>query len=244
MENLSPQALSDFWKKGKTLYSAIYFFTSYELQKKYDDLEQQDKLKSPSSQNPIEILTIQRSLADVSEMIFCQQKRDSVRDELKWNLLGNILSEKIIGLGYEAPVKTDSKPKVIPLNFWPRNIKNIDWENSSFLKHGINFFDIRLIKKSKLKKRSENKKEILLPKTLISNKKVGRPHSGNELNAAYDLLKINNRIDFSQSLKAHEKLIQDTIKMLRQSDDASGADYKTICKYLGTRFKQDKESIN
>jgi hypothetical protein len=89
-----------------------------------------------------------------------------------------------------------------------------------------------------------NENEINIPDTKIDNKKVGRPDSGKDLYVAYNLLKKEKKIDYSQSLKAHENLIQDTVKALRQSDDMSGTNYKTICKYLSGKFKQDKKSIN
>lgn len=76
------------------------------------------------------------------------------------------------------------------------------------------------------------------------NNKVGRPNSEQDLNNAYDLLKNRNKINYNGSLKEHVGIIQKTVKIVRQSNNSAGANYKTICKYLSKRFNKDKQSIN
>jgi len=91
---------------------------------------------------------------------------------------------------------------------------------------------------------SSGMEEIIIPKVKIEYKDSGRPSSGEDIIAAYELLKDQGKIDFSASLQAHTKLIQETYKQLRKSSTAKGANYKTITKYLGHTFREDKKSIN
>lgn len=243
MENLNPKDLLNLWKKGKTLYSGMYAFTAYELQKKCTDLELKlnNKSRNPWENNTSEKPNIATGLSAVSETIFLQGKIDSARDELKWDLLENILSEKVIGLGYEAPVTTESKPKIIPLHIWPRTIKEINWDNSSILKHGITFSDIRLIKKSAFKKKTDNKKSISAPKTPIKDKKTGRPSLKEKIIEAYEFLKKEGSIDYSKTLKSHTEIIQKTVQTLNpEITDTAGMAHEAIRRAISKQFQADK----
>ena len=91
---------------------------------------------------------------------------------------------------------------------------------------------------------SSGTKEIVIPKVEIEYRDPGRPSSGEDLIATYELLKNQGEIDFSTSLYAQRKLIQETYKQICNSSTAKGANYKTITKYLGHIFREDKKSIN
>jgi hypothetical protein len=244
LENLNSKELLNLWKKGKTLYASIYVFTASNLQKKYNDLEQEDKSRNPWKDDPSAIPNISGGLAAVSETIFHKGKMNDARDELKWNLLENILSEKVIGLGYEAPVTTVSKPKIIPLHLWPRKIKELNWDNSSILKHGINFSDIRLVKKSAFKKKPDNKKPISLPKIRIEDKKTGRPSLKEKVIEAYKFLKKEDSIDYSKTLKSHTEIIQKTVQALNpEITGTAGMAHEAIRRAISERFKVDKANL-
>lgn len=244
MENFNSEELFNFWKKGKTLNSAIYSFTSYELQKQYDDLEKEDKSRNPWKDDPTAIPNISGGLAAVSEAIFHKGKMDDARDKLKWDLLKNILSEKVIGLGYESPVTTESKPKIIPLHIWPQKADKINWNDSSFLENGINFLNIRIIKKSALKKKPDNKKKIFSPKIKIENKKMGRPSLKNQIIEAYEYLKKEGAIDYSKTLKSHTELIQKTVQALYpEITSTAGMAHEAIRRALGSCFQTDRDNL-
>ncbi len=239
--NISPEELLNNWKKGKTLYSAIYVFTAYELQKKYNDLELEDKARNPWKDDPSIIPTISGGLTAVSETLFHRGKMDNARDELKWDLLKNILSEEIIGLGYAAPVQITDKPQIIPLHIWPQKINEINWDNSSISKHGINFLDIRLIKKTAFKNKPDNKKKTTPPKIKIEDKKTGRPSLKNKIIEAYEYLKKEGAIDYSKNLKSHTEIIQKTVQALDTDiTGTAGMEHEAIRRAISERFQSDK----
>lgn len=78
-----------------------------------------------------------------------------------------------------------------------------------------------------------NKKEFFPNDVKIEDKKTGRPSLENKIIEAYEFLKNKKVIDYSKTLKAHEGIIQEVAQI-------EGISYKTISKYLGKRFKEDK----
>jgi hypothetical protein len=82
-----------------------------------------------------------------------------------------------------------------------------------------------------------NKRVFFTQEIKIEDKKSGRPSLEKKIIEAYETLKNKKAIDYSKTLKAHEKIIQETAQI-------EGISYKTISKYLGKRFKEDKKSIN
>ena len=64
-------------------------------------------------------------MKEVSELNYHSQNKKDALDKLKLNLLNKIISEKLIGLGYEAPIKSADYPKIIPLHIWPHKINEI-----------------------------------------------------------------------------------------------------------------------
>lgn len=242
MENIPPQELENFWKKGKTLYASLYQFTAPEILQEYNDLEL--KLKNHTHnrgdiKNSI-LPTLSAGLADLSNLVFLQSQIETIRDKLKWDLLNIILSEKLIGIGYETPVKSSDKPQIIPLHIWPQKIKEINWDDSSILKNGVQFLNIRIIKKLPAKK-STTDKGIILPKA--EKKKVGRPSRKKEIIAAYEDLKKAGLIDYSIPLKSHTELIQKNIqKLFPEIKEIKGMKHEVIRRYIGDRFQEDRNN--
>ncbi len=239
MENIPPKTLLDIWKKGKTLYGSLFIFTAHQLLKKYNEqvskLQNQDEIKYAKDATALNVLS------GLSEIIFQRSQVENIENELKTDLINKILSEEIIGLGYEMPVKSSDSPKIIPIHIWPRKIKEIDWENSSVTQHGIIFKNIRLIKKSALKNKIPKNKKISLPKIKIEDKKTGRPSLKKKIISAYSELKKQGRINYSKPLKSHTELIQETVKILSPDIKTNaGMEHEAIRRAVGTMFKQDK----
>ena len=158
----------------------------------------------------------------------------------------SILSDEIVGLGYEAPIKTSDKPQIIPLHIWPRKIKELNWNESSFSKNGITFLNIHLIKKSALRevnnKSEENKTS--LPKAIIEDRKTGRPSLKNKIIAAYNLLKKEGSIDYSKTLKSHTDLIQKTVQALNPDiTGTAGMQHEAIRRAVSKRFQTEKNNL-
>lgn len=245
LENFTPQALLNFWKKGKSLYPSLYVWTNSELRKEYGALELKQHNQNRQVFKDKDIIpSIALTLIDVNHSIQLNSEIDRARDKLKWDLLEDILAEKLIGLGYENPVKASDKPQIIPLHIWPRIIKEINWENSSISKHGINFSDIRLIKKSALKNKLDIKNKIYLPKIRIEDKKTGRPSLQNEIIEAYEYLKKEGSIDYSKTLKSHTEIIQKTVQTLHpEIKDTAGMAHEAIRRAISKLFQSDKNNL-
>lgn len=240
MENITPQELENFWQKGKTLYAALYEFTAPEIRREYNDLELKRNNQNRNLLGNSGLPSFSANLSNLSETILLNSQIDIVRDKLKWDLLNKIISGKLIGLGYETPVKSSDKPQIIPLHIWPQKIKEINWEDFSFSKNGINFLNIRIIKKLPAKKPIPDKK-ITLP--IIENKKTGRPSRKKEIISAYEDLKKSGRIDYSMPLKSHTELIQKNVqKLYPEIKDIKGMKHEAIRRYIGSRFQEDSAS--
>ena len=123
--DILPELLWDIWKKGKTLSQSIDKFCDAELLRAYDDIElKKDYNNKNSSENNWQSV-IGGALKEVSELNYHSQNKKDALDKLKLNLLNKIISEKLIGLGYEAPIKSADYPKIIPLHIWPHKINEI-----------------------------------------------------------------------------------------------------------------------
>ncbi len=244
MDNINSNELMDFWKKGKTLNQALSVFTDLKIRNEYINFinsENSNLEQLPSDTNLSEILL--KGFETLNKISTRSNNRNKLINKLKANLLTHILSESIIGVGYETPIKTTDTPQFISLHVWPQNIEMLDWDDSSFSDNGINFIKIKLFK-NPLLKNVPNKTINQISNIKIESKRVGRPDSGKDLLAAYILLKQNNKLNYNETLKAHTDRIQEAIKIIRKSNDISGTNYKTICKYLGKQFREDKQSIN
>lgn|GEM_PF-2637944 len=243
--NHTPQELLNFWKKGKDLYSALYEFTDLAIRQECEELESKRNIRSQIllenvSSEISNILT--EGIIGINQAIHLNNEIDNARIKLKWDLSNKIIAEKLIGLGYEAPVKSTDYPKIIPLHIWPQKINEINWENSSISQNGIQFLNIRIIKKIASSKNKIDKK-IMLPKIEVKDKKIGRPSIKAKIITAYEWLKRENKIDYSQTLKAHTELIQKTVqKLFPEIKTAKGMEYEAMRRAIGTVFQEDRTS--
>ncbi len=246
METLNSEDLLDLWKNGKTLYAASHDYTNYELKKAY-----RHHLSELNSENK-EILEGKRfetgGIANIflsyNNSLSLNRALENAQNDLKWDLLNNILSEKLIGVGYEAPIKTSDYPQIIPLHVWPRRIKEINWDESSFSKDNIGFLNIRVIKRRNLKISTKRKKFSEITKTEILDKKPGRPSLRAEIIQAYEHLKARGVIDYTKSLKSHTKLIQEAVWALHpEITSIEGMQYEAIRRALSVRFKADRQNL-
>lgn len=248
MENIDQKELLKLWKKGKTLYESLFEFTDKSLINNYNksqiELENQTNLipEKTSNGNP----SMMDGLQAVQKTINKYQGTRSANDKLKRDLLNKLLSEKLAGLGFESPIKTSSHPQLIPIHIWPQKITDFDWNESSFLINGIEFFKIRIIKKTELKKQKNiqiKKKELKPPNLEVTDKKVGRPSKKQEIIDAYNFLKNECKIDYSKTFKSHTKLIQQTVRTLNpdQTND-KGLGNEAIRRTVKHLFDQEKNS--
>ena len=249
METINPEDLLKLWKEGETLYASLFVYTDESLREKSNTSikEFENQSKAISKDHPHGALSVTDVLNTFKDTFANYQGYQSANNELKRNLLSKLQLEKVIGLGFEAPIKPSSQPTIIPIHILPNKIYGFDWSESSFSLNGIEFLNIRLIKYSLLKtsKRIPNKKtKITLPKTEIKSNSGGRPTNKETIIKAYELLKSEERIDFTTTLKPHNELIQETIRQLDKSiQGETNISYKTIYSHLSKRFKADKESF-
>lgn len=209
--DINSELLLEFWKKGKTLYAALYEFTNSDIRQEYVSL---DLKRNQENRNILEnggIPNFSAGLKELSNTLLLSNTIDNLRDKLKWDLLNKIISENLIGIGYEAPIKSSDKPQIIPLHVWPRKIKEINWDDNSISKNGIEFINIKVIKKSQFKIKNPIKK---IPNIPVEDKKGGRPTQKDKIIAAYRHLKHHEKIDYSKNFKSHTKLIRETVLIL------------------------------
>ena len=230
-------------KKGKTLNAAIWEYCDQIYINEYEqiNLEKYDfdnKLPDNNLQG-----VIGNFLQTFTEIDRRTKKKEAAFEKLLWNLLNKILSEKLIGLGVEAPVKSSDYPKIIPLHIWPHKINEINWDDSSISLNGVQFLNIRLIKELNIKK--EISPSIpALPEIKIKDKKNGRPTHADKINDTYELLKKENKIDFKKPLIWNIELIRETI--LHSYPDLNGNPKglgdDAISNKIAKQFNADKET--
>lgn len=247
MENIPQQQLLNSWKKGKALYASLFEFTDVQIRAEYRAHEIKLFNKSTSSEDVSKLLTISSGFAELSKTLQLSSALNTKRDQLKWDLLNKIMTEKVIGLGYEHPVKASDEPQIIPLHVWPQKIKDINWDDSSISKNGVSFSNIRLIKKVALKKADTNIaniKKLSSPKIKIEDKKIGRPSLKNKIIEAYVYLKKQGKIDYSKALSSHTELIQRAVQIqFPEITSTRGMETEAIRRAIGDMFKHDKKNL-
>lgn len=243
---MDAEKLINLWKKGKTLYSSLFKYTVPSLLENYNQSQSEfeNQTNQISEKNSDAGNSVIAGIQTIQESFSKYQGISSAENELKWDIINKILSEKLIGLGYESPIKSSDLPQIIPIHVWPEKITDFDWKESSFSNNGVEFLKIKLIKFNELKKEinSKNeKKEIKLPDIKVKDKVVGRPSIKDKIIEAYENLKTNGKIDFCKTLKSHTELIQQTVKTLTPDIvDNKGMQHEAIRRTIGDQFKADK----
>jgi hypothetical protein len=248
LENIDSQVLLKLWKKGKTLYTSLFEFTDNSLRQKYNKscAELKNQTKTIPEKYPNGVQSISDGIEALSKSFTNYQEIQSANDELKRNLLNNILSERLIGIGFESPIKTTSQPQVIPIHIWPQNITDYDWNESSFSINGVEFLKIRLIKNAEFKSElnlTNEKEEITLPDLEITDKHVGRPSKKKEIIDSYNHLKKENKIDYSKTFKSHTELIRKTVRLHNpKMENDKGLGVEAIRRTVKHLFDQEKKN--
>lgn len=237
----SPQELLNFWKKGKTFNEALSQFTDLQIRQEYGAIQLNSKQENIIASNAKISELVTDFLTIISESNEFSQKRENVLNKLKSNLLDKIKTEKLIGLGYEAPIKYSDDPKIIPLHIWPYKISEINWDESSISKDGITFLKIKLIKKLNSKNTiPEPIKE--LPDLEIQDKKTGRPSHVDKIIFIYGRLKDENKINYQKPLKWNITLIRQAIlsSYPELKGKAKGLGDDAIANKISSLFNADK----
>lgn len=249
LESNNPEQLLRFWKKGKTIYESLFLFTDESLRKEFNksNVEFRNQSIEPQEEQSDAAKQLNAGFDALRKTLNNYQSVQSATDKLKWNLLSKLLSEQLIGLGFEAPLKSSSQPNVIPIHVWPDKISEFNWNKSSFLSNGVEFLKIRLIDSADINKQRNNsnrKEKTIPPEIKVQDKKVGRPSIKEAIIEAYELLKSKNKIKYSASLKSHVKLIQQTVRNLHPEIIGNkGMQYEAIRRTLNQRFKADGENL-
>lgn len=241
MEQFSPQELLEFWKKGKSLYSALFIWTDSLIRKEYESLfsKRQNENKRIFKDGDV-LPSLALTLLDANNAMQLNSQIEQAVEKLKYDLLNKAISEKLFLFGYEAPVKSSDTPQIIPLHVIPQKISEINWQESSFQKNGIQFLNIRVINKLPQNKLIK-KKSVTPPKLNIP--RIGRPSRQKEIIKAYEDLKADGYINYLAPLKSHTELIQKTVqKLFPEITDTKGMAYEAIRRYIGVAFQKDKNS--
>lgn len=248
MENIEQKELLKLWKKGKTLYESLFVLTDKSLLNNYNksQLELENQTNSFPEKESDSNISMLDGLQAVQKTINKYQGTRNATDKLKRDLLNKILSEKLIGLGFESPIKSSDIPQYIPLYIWPQKIIDFDWDNSSFSINGVKFINIKIIKNSELKKDNnlKNKKEEIKPPNIeIIDKPVGRPSRKQEIINAYNFLRDKGKIDYSKTFKSHITIIRETVRSLNPKlENDKGLGDEAIRRTVKHFFDQEKNT--
>lgn len=236
MNSISPELLLDIWQKGKFLDEAVFIFCD---QKYIDGYSEINFVRKPPTSDEIKISDLLNEMNTSLKGLYDIQ---TAKDDLYNNLYQKLKKGDLVGLGYEAPLKSTDFPIQIPPHMWPPQKLG---KNSAISGNGLNFLSVRIVRKSALKSKMRNKdnfiKKTILPEIKIKDKKTGRPSIKNEIISAYNLLKKEEKIDYSKPLKSHTELIQKTVQILfPEIETTAGMGIEAIRRAIGDIFKQDK----
>lgn len=248
MKDIDPPQLLNLWKKGKTLYASLFEYTDESQLNNYNksQLDFGNETNSNSENQSENGPSAAYGLEVFQKLATNLQESQSASYKLKSNLLNKILSEKLIGLGFEPPIKTTSTPQIIPIHIWPQKITDFDWNKSSFSLNGIEFLKIRLIKKTEFKKAIKivnKKEEIKPPKLEVNDKLVGRPSRKKDIKDAYIFLRDKGKIYYSKAFKSHNEIIRETVRLLNpELENDKGLGNEAIRRTVKPLFDLEKEN--
>lgn len=154
------------------------------------------------------------------------ERQHELLASLRNRLLGSLRSGKRIGLGFPSPRQPDASPQQVPLDLWDGFIK---WDKNTVSADGLQFVGVRVTDAQ-----------------AVLTRGPGRQSLKTEIEAAFDALDAEGRIDFRASLASHYELVRETVLAKnpeRRSDGARGMNNKTLHRHLSERFNRRKHGI-
>lgn len=150
------------------------------------------------------------------------------------DIVARFRAGELLALGYATPRHANDPAVPIPTEIWGGKI---DWDEGTVSSEGLSFVAVKIPKPDAVA-------AVLLTEKIIAEppRPVGRPSFKVEIHRAYDVLKIEGRIDFSRPMHTHYQLIRDWLAAhyTDRSQQFLDLGRETIRKELGPRFKADK----
>ena len=155
--------------------------------------EYQNKLPVPEHmRDSQDYVALHNTFSDIGEAAWKWTATESSKRE---NFINELLSGILIAAGFLSPRSATDKPQFIPTDIW--ELGDIKLSKSEIESGSLKFEGIRIIKPRKNKTIAANN-NMKLP--ITPPRPVGRPGSREKIFAAYQELKSENKIDFSQPM--------------------------------------------
>lgn len=198
--------LSDLHARCKSLNMFWRVYANPEQKQRYETAFSVSLIEATSTtieglkQNPEP--NLKRALDRLSENLTpIQSARLEIRDELQKQTKQDLISGRLVGLGYEAPRRLEAKVHQVPKHFWQGQIM---WDNNWLIFESLKLIDIHVLSTEQLNNH--------LNPTKPERISVGRPSLEQDIKAAIEALDVQGKIDASLSAKSHYPMIKDQIE--------------------------------
>ncbi len=164
-----------------------------------------------------------------------------LHEKLKAEIIVLLRKGELLGVGFIRPKYRDAEPRWISANYWNDGCQ-ISWDNSELWAHGKVFADVRVVRPQVPTTISdESDTQAIRLAASPGRNRSGRPSRASEIKAAYEELKLEDKIDFS-SLRANLSAIQSRVHTRAGSDPTSTKDleYNAVRKAISAEFRKDK----
>lgn len=229
------------WDRGVTLSEAVEVYSSDELWRQIEPLNERYLLVMPADLPPEPIKREPQPLLEVSPTED-YPKFLELLEKLKAEIISLLRNGELLGVGFLRPKHRGVEPRWISANHWNEGCRP-SWDNSELWADGKVFTDVRVVRPqvpTTISEGSDTQAIHLAPSPGLNRSE--RPSRSPEIKAAYEELKSDGGIDFSNSLRANLPVIQSRVHSRAGSDPTSTKDleYNAVRKAIGAKFQTDK----
>jgi hypothetical protein len=211
------------WAGGVPLRNSIYAFSNPDKAAAYKATDHTKQIAtvfqaitdavSSSEAGNSKLAAIQVEAAQTSDL----------RQELEAEVIAQLRSGDLIGIGFDTPRRSDELPKQVPADIW--NIASVKWARDEVQGSGLHMSAVRITR----------------PKQ-AQWKEPGRPGTQTLVEAAFVQLIAEGKIDLQRSIKSHFEVVRERIWRNNPGMNRSttGLGDKALSKHLGPLFRKAK----
>ena len=240
MDNRDLSLLS-LWNAATPMQSAPLAFAPPPLRERWNELLKISAMEQANTalgrvapdSNWLDILGA--ALAGANDVL---APRGEVLREAQSILIGHLLAERVIAIGFEPPRVLKSVPTLIPTYVWK---SYVHWDTSEISFGSLKFLDVRIISQSRaetIREATRATEKLAIPAPKASQ---GRPTIYPHVKAAFDALESTGRINIRSSARSHYDEIRQWISA-NTSCDADSLSDEGIRAHFSPLFKSLKNS--
>ena len=233
------------WDRGVTLAEALETYSSDELWRQIEPLNEKYLLVMPADLPPEPIRPEPQPLLAVSP-IEDYPKFLELLEKLRAEIISLLGNGELLGVGFLRPKHRGTEPMWISADCWNEGGR-ISWDNSELWVYGKIFAEVRIVRPRVPTAIGENSTaQVVQLAPSPGRNRSGRPTRAPEIKAAYEELKSEGGIDFGSSVRANLPAIRSRVNQKAGSDPAStqGLEYEAVRKAIGAEFQRDKAERN